>query len=226
MWMLVLLVWTLLLVLFSVGYQVAKPAAGDDTAALTSEELASACADAFNDRLNTTDDEDETQTCPEVKTTSAFDVSYFQGPSFLYPFGWQAVAYDRALDSTLWHFIRVSPEPLWLCDGCDGPTSPVTIVVRENTTNVTLETIIDGQYTEGNGYSELQKGMITVNGTEVMHITGKQEGMSSAAFEDYVLVTPATVVRVYYDAAWEQDNAAVADAWAIIRASLDFSHIE
>lgn len=214
-WTLVLLFWVIALLLFVAGYLVYRDH-GTPVADVTTGGAETSCDEAITDALAAAADE---IACEVVVTTDAYTGSI--GPHFTYPIDWEVVV-DQVDLSPVINVLHVSEDPLWLCDGCDGPANPIDVTIAENVTADTLDTYVTRRYTAANGYTDITKGTIPIKGVSVLHVKGRFEGIWSGAFEEIVYVTDATIVIASGNIT---DDSAQA-AWEVIKNSLDFSEVE
>lgn len=213
-WILVLLFWAIVLLLFIAGYLVYRT---QETAPVITDVQEASCEEEITDALNAAQDD---FACDPVVTTDTYTGAI--GPHFAYPIDWEvasAAHEDRAATN-----IYITEDPVWLCNGCDGPGNAIGIEVLDNTSNDSLDTFVSDRYIDVNGYRDVTKGMTTVNRQSVFRAQGQYEGLGSGAFEEMIFLTDATIVIVR-KVNWENDPNVDA-AWNVITSSLDFSNVE
>lgn len=220
-WILVLLVWVIALLLFVAGYMIYRDQSNEGLDVAT-EGAQTSCSEEIADAIKAYQDGkgDEATAAPACPTTDSYAIGI--GPSFDYPITWEVFA--QAIEGRSATIIRLSEEPLWLCEGCDGPGNPIDIEVYGNTTEQSLDAYVASRYSVGNGYVSTTKGTTTINGASVLRVKGQYNGMWSGPFEDIVYVTDTTIVVA--SMLNSEGDTSIDAAWEVVKNSLDFSEME
>lgn len=209
-WIVVLLGWVIVLLMFGIGYMVYTNKQPAPETEMSATALASACADVVQQALDA-QPVVEPVTCPTKETYDGYgDVT------FDYPIDWEVFA--QSIETAKITIIRLSEDPLWLCDGCDGPGNALGITIAENTGAKVLDTVVAEKYTTANGYTNVTKTPSTFGGKTAMVVKADFSGLGSGKVEEILYVTPTKIIT-----AWNhnfENDAAVEEAWTMLKVSL------
>lgn len=154
-------------------------------------------------------------------------------PGFTYPSSWTAMSQPMNGTGLL---VRITPGFLALCEGCDGPNTPV-LIMREGkvgtlaTGAVSFADYVHGLY-DDESYSNVTFEAGKINGSSVIIVKGTQDGLWTGPFEDVLFEGKTSVIAAYYRPGAMADvnplpagETTIADGWQMVKNSLDFSKI-
>lgn len=214
----VLLMWVVALLVFGIGYMVYRDQSAD-AVDVAKDDTAMSCEERIDAALKSATTVESDVSCA---TTDSYAGT--NGPSFSYPVDWEV--FSQAVNGRASTVVYVNRDPVWLCDGCDGPLNDMTVQILPNTDGITLDAYVEKRYGTNNayGYSGVTKGSAVINGTTVFEASGQFDGMGQGPFKEIVYVTEKTLVTVQ-SINW--DNRPDVDAaWTVVRNSLDLSEVE
>lgn len=225
-WIIILLVWTAVFSLISVGLLVTKPS----SSSLSQSDITSACQNGTINAITTnltriadacvTGQEGKKDTTPIVAMVKS-DGIY---PSFSYPVGWHIVGTPMETNG---YAIKMRDEPLLECDGCDGINIPIRIYILDKVKMLagkTPEDYVKAQYADATFYSNAKITSASVAGGTLFTVTVDVKDMiSTPTIDELFFFGPTKIAEVSHQI--ESDPAKIA-GWEIVKNSIDWSTVK
>ncbi len=167
------------------------------------------------------DDEAEVET----ETTATFNQYSDMLPTFDYMTGWHVSVQDSHMNDALRRVVHVSETPIYFCDACDGPRTPIVISAVDATVgltgNATLEAYVEDK-NSGPMYSDV---VIKKISDAQFEVTGHVDGLYEVDYEVIYFLSGNNLVTVYFGHSDEPTTTTLA-GWELLTSTLDFSAIE
>lgn len=244
-WIIILLVWTAVFSLISVGLLLTK----SSSSSLSQSDITSACQDGTINALTTNltrisdactagkdGKKDTAPVAPAVTTGTSFDAAKANGtlPKLTLPLGWTA-EWSKGLftDGTLATFTATKGinETCTECGGMDGPTRFFVTSLPLAKAELMDPEKIKADYIERSKAADTKFTNIVVTSTPVaggtlVSIDGSQDIQAAGAAEGVFHILRFTNATKYVELTFNEYQSATNADWLVVKSSLDWSTVK
>ncbi|MBT4857257.1 hypothetical protein HON52_03660 [Candidatus Uhrbacteria bacterium] len=175
-----------------------------------------------------TSDEDDVEDDESVIEISIFD-RFGSLPDFEYPSSWHMVINDYFFEGDKTQILDMSPQPMWFCEGCDGPYTPITITSQDSdaiiSNHESFLAFVEARYADEMFYTDVVVVELSNEHGDLYQVSGSFDALGSGTFDELVFDNGDQLIIVNLMLLSGLEESSESAAWDIVSSSIDFSNI-